>query len=178
MKIHLSACVILRALSLGALLSSSATSAMTNLLMGKPLEDFLSELVHFGDMTKSQKRDILAMADDPDSAHRMEYFATDASKDVLRTYLYAEVSGGRMEVETTEQIASTLSLGAMYPTASGAAAAEPMLLDGPVPAEYDTATEGNMVRLGTSKTLAASSSSNHYNGIWGYATGESDFACY
>mmetsp|Transcript_3183 Transcript_3183/g.7079 ORF Transcript_3183/g.7079 Transcript_3183/m.7079 type:complete len:99 (+) Transcript_3183:47-343(+) len=41
------------------------TSAMkmTNMLMGQPLETFLSDLVSFDEMTKQQKQSILRMAD-------------------------------------------------------------------------------------------------------------------
>ncbi|KAL7543319.1 hypothetical protein ACHAXR_012646 [Thalassiosira sp. AJA248-18] len=63
-----------------------------------------------------------------------------------------------------------LDIGGLYITAKEAAAAESQLLDGPTQSVYSG--EGNMVRLGRSKTFA----SGIYNGIWGYATDDREYA--
>ncbi len=192
MKLSLSACV-LRWLAMEAtllslapanlLLSAASAMKMANMLMGQPLETFLSDLVSFGEMSNAQKQSILKMTDgnagEDSGGHRINAFATEESKEGLRSYLRAEVSAGDLGVDTVRAIGSTLSLGALYPDdAEAAATAVAMLLDGPAQAVYDTAGEGNMVRLGTSRTLVSANANNyHHNGIWGYATGELFLQC-
>eukprot|EP00579_Thalassiosira_antarctica_P033091 CAMPEP_0202000898 /NCGR_PEP_ID=MMETSP0905-20130828/7147_1 /ASSEMBLY_ACC=CAM_ASM_000554 /TAXON_ID=420261 /ORGANISM="Thalassiosira antarctica, Strain CCMP982" /LENGTH=787 /DNA_ID=CAMNT_0048557497 /DNA_START=44 /DNA_END=2407 /DNA_ORIENTATION=+ len=179
MKLSLSTC-ILKALAFEAVfLPSTIISAMkmNNMLMGQPLDSFLSDLVSFGDMAIKQKQSILKMADDEDGDRRTDVFATEDSREGLRSYLYAQVSAGDMEQETAEIIASTLSLGGLYPSSAAADAASALLLNGPVNAVYDITGEGNMVRLGTSKTLVPDSTEQSgHNGIWGYATGQREYA--
>ena len=71
-----------------------------------------------------------------------------------------------MEEETAEVIASTLSLGGLYPSAGFS---NLLVVNGPVDAVYTG--DGNVVRLGHSRLLSSTDQS-FYNGIWGYATGE------
>ena len=92
-------------------IASSGFVAMGNMLMGNSLGEYLSELVSFDSITMTQMDDILTIADNTTSSNRFEMFETDESKDVLRTYLYAEVSASNMEEYTAEMIASIASLG-------------------------------------------------------------------
>lgn len=156
---------------------------MKNMLMGATLESFLSDLVYFGDISKKQKKTIIRMSNkdsasfppglfeivtDGNVEDRTDAFATEQSKQELRSYLYTEVSYGYIEEEAAEIIASTLSLGPLYPTAG---MAELAALNGPVGTVYEG--EGNIERLGRWNELnGVTSSNNFYNGIWGYATGE------
>ena len=157
-------------------LSPSSAMKMSNLLMGKPLEAFLSDLVSFGDMSRRQMSVVMGMADGARGGYRTDVFVTESSRDELRNYLYGQVSEGEMDVEVVEDIASTLSLGGMYPGEFdewGGASAAANMLDGPVEAVYDTSTEGNMARLGKNSVFTSvSTSQNGYNGIWGHSTGE------
>lgn len=161
--------------------------AMNNMLMGQDLDAFLSGLVSFGELTYDQKEAILDIAGLDDTLfdandgdgdihdlHHMNFFGQE-SKEMIRSILYEEVSAGDLERETAEVIASALSLGGLYPSAQMTATQSQMLTNGPVQATYDMSTEGNMVRLGSNNLLNSSSRSG-YNGIWGYAAGDREYA--
>jgi hypothetical protein len=159
-------------------------SAMTmgNMLMGQTLEQFLSDLVSFRDISKRQKKDILNMSDrynanyDPVSDnldHRDDVFSTEESKQALRNYIFGEINADKMDIEAGETIASMLSLGGLYPeeeSANSASLVEGNLVAGPVGSDYTG--NGNVVRLGRSNTFTGSGAAFGYSGIWGYAVGE------
>lgn len=124
-------------------------------------------------MTLQQKQEILLLVDEPDQFNRNDIFATEESKQELRDYLYYEVGSNQLEMEIAEQIASVFMLGEMYPSSSTAELVESLMLNGPSQAVYNTATEGNMVRLGKYTGMVSSTYDRFWhNGIWGYATGE------
>ena len=141
------------------------------MLMGQTLGEYLSDLVSFDALSMTQMDYILSAADNTTLFDRSSVFATDESKDGLRTYLYAEVSAALMEEETAERIASKLSLGALYPEET---LAELEGFVGPVPKVYEG--DGNLQRLGSLKTRSTSISSNIFNGIWGISKGAREYA--
>ncbi len=73
-----------------------------------------------------------------------------------------------MELEAAEIISSTLSLGPLYPDGNSEGLA--LLQQPPAPASYSG--EGNVVRVGRWNGLVSTATS-FYNGIWGYAVGQS-----
>ena len=159
-------------LQITALIFSSATGvAKGNMLMGQTLGEYLSDLVSFDALSMTQMDYILSAADNTTLFDRSSVFATDESKDGLRTYLYAEVSAALMEEETAERIASKLSLGALYPEET---LAELEGFVGPVPKVYEG--DGNLQRLGSIKTRSTSINSNIFNGIWGLTKGGREYA--
>lgn len=141
-----------------------------NMLMGNSLGEYLSELVSFDSITMTQMDDILTIADNTTSSDRFEMFNSDESKDVLRTYLYAEVSASNMEEYTAEMIASITSLGALYPTQQ---------LDDfvafPGPAYRNYQGNGNLNFLGRF-WARESKADNIYVGIWGATIGSREYA--
>lgn len=179
------------------------------MLMGQSLEEFLSSLVSYGDLTRRQKRTIIKLSDDspsvsgglfgvatPDEAaieavesidsltlNRGEQFSPQA-KSTLRSYLLDQISSYSLEEEIGEVIASTLSLGGLFPNlpisnimaafennvANGVTTPQPMALNGPVSSDYSG--QGNMNLLGKWNELNTVVGSVYYNGIWGYAVGE------
>jgi len=177
----------LMALALSSILCSTTVTAMKmpNMLMGNTLESFLSDLVSLGDITVEQKSSILTIsdfassnsnvfsqADDSENeGYRTEAFASEPSKQELRAFLYTEVSAGVMELETAEIISSTLSLGALYPDENSEGLA--FLQQPPAVASYSG--EGNVIRVGRWNGLVSTSTS-FYNGIWGYAVGDREYA--
>lgn len=159
-------------LQITALIFSSATGvAKGNMLMGQTLGEYLSDLVSFDALSMTQMDYILSAADNTTLFDRSSVFATDESKDGLRTYLYAEVSAALMEEETAERIASKLSLGALYPEET---LTELEGFVGPVPKVYEG--DGNLQRLGSIKTRSTSINSNIFNGIWGLTKGGREYA--
>ena len=131
-----------------------------NMLMGNSLGQYLSDLVSFDSLTMMQMDDILTMIDNTTSLDRSDYFATEESKDDLRSYLYAEVSASFLEEYTAEMIASALSLGALYPT-------EQLQLEGfqgPASKDYGGNQNGNLVVLGKFKDRETNIKRNIYVG--------------
>lgn len=128
--------------------------------MGNSLGQYLSDLVSFDSLTMMQMDDILTMIDNTTSLDRSDYFATEESKDDLRSYLYAEVSASFLEEYTAEMIASALSLGALYPT-------EQLQLEGfqgPASKDYGGNQNGNLVVLGKFKDRETNIKRNIYVG--------------
>jgi choice-of-anchor B domain-containing protein len=176
-----SAVAIMNAFRLGAVTAMK----MDNMLMGQTIDSFLSGLVQHGQLSEEHKQEILSMAthtsddvSDSDSSsggggggkehYRDEGFTTAESKELLRDYLYNTVSGGTMEEETAEQIASTLNLGGLFFTQGMVDSLAFMQgLNGAAPADYQG--EGNMHRLGNILPVPVSEKS-FVNGIWGYVT--------
>ena len=166
---------------------ASAVS-MSNMLMGQTLESFLATLVSFGSLSITQKDDILSLStkfnpdydplDEEVALHNHNVFATDESKEALRSYLYMEIETDYMEYDTAETIASMLSLGAMWGASSGISSivGDHALLGGPAGSSYSG--DGNIVRLGRSNIFGDGDGDNqvYYNGIWGYNTGVREYA--
>jgi len=158
--------------------ASSGSVAMGNMLMGNSLGEYLSDLVSFDALTMTQMDYILSMADDTASLDRSDVFGTEESMDDLRSYLYAEVSAGSLEEYTAEMIASALSLGALYPSASEQEySANLEGFQGPASKNY--VGNGNLVNLARIQTRATSMTKapfNIYVGIWGLTKGSREYA--
>jgi len=158
--------------------ASSGFVAMGNMLMGNSLGQYLSDLVSFDALTMTQMDYILSMADDTASLDRSDVFGTEESMDDLRSYLYAEVSAGSLEEYTAEMIASALSLGALYPSASEQEySANLEGFQGPASKNY--VGNGNLVNLARIQTRATSMTKapfNIYVGIWGLTKGSREYA--
>mmetsp|Transcript_28245 Transcript_28245/g.60416 ORF Transcript_28245/g.60416 Transcript_28245/m.60416 type:complete len:1030 (+) Transcript_28245:37-3126(+) len=103
--------------------------------------------------------------------HSSEDFSTEESKQALRDYLLFQLDREQMDEETAEIIASTLGLGALFETGSLVPAGA--LLNGPVEKGYEG--EGHLERVGRWHELTTDPS-YFYNGIWGYATGDREYA--
>lgn len=167
---------------------------MNTMLMNQNISTFLSYYVSTGNMNQRQMQQILQIFDrgtvddgNPfvvekgNSAHT--YYLKDSAKDDMRDYLMYEASTtseGLLDVETVEQLGSALMLGELYPTAdddNDTSSSAQVASSGPVTAVYDNSIEedGNLVRLGRWNQLSTTSS-NHYNGIWGYFTGIREYA--
>lgn len=161
--------------SAAAALRGGDTEGNTS-LMGVTLEEFLSGLVSSGDMDSRQERKILRLAGGPAAAGHLGLTLSDRSKQRMRGYLLTQVGSKALHPDIAEVVASGLALGGLFPSAEVAATADAMELNGPAEAVYDTATEGNMVRLGTSRTMVPDTDADDYfhNGIWGYAAGENN----
>jgi hypothetical protein len=134
--------------------------------------------VSFDALTMTQMDYILSMVDNTTSLDRSAVFGTEESKDDLRSYLYAEVSAGSLEEYTAEMIASALSLGALYPSASEQEySANLEGFQGPASKNY--VGNGNLVNLARIQTRATSMTKapfNIYVGIWGLTKGSREYA--
>jgi len=181
------ACIILSLIILSIPLASAMS--MGNMLMGQTLESFLATMVSFGSLSITQKDDILSLStkfnpdynplDEEVALHNHDVFATDESKEALRTYLYTEVETDYMEYDTAETIASMLSLGAMWGVSESginSIVGDHALLGGPAGSSYSG--DGNIVRLGRSNIFGDGDDDNrvYYNGIWGYSIGVREYA--
>lgn len=115
-----------------------------------------------------------------DSGSRIDFFSTSQSKQALRGYLYSQVGAGSMTEDAAESIASLLDVGGLYAGEEQADSLAESSQIGAAPTNGYIG-EGNMVRLGRSKTFDVVSPDNTgpsrsaYNGIWGYSTGNHMF---